>query len=440
VYTGAVIIDGTGAPPIEDGVILVEDGRITAIAPKTGVEIPEAAERVDISGKWIIPGLIDAHIHFFQSGGLFTRPDIIDLRGIRPYEEEIRRIREDIDETFARYIASGVTGVVDVGGPFWNFAVRAHARKTRMAPHVAVAGPLIATVAPPEIEADDPPIVHVETPAEARAEVRRQLAQEPDLIKIWFVYPEDDIGPDMAWVRAAIEEAHAGGVRVVAHGTQLRVARALVEAGVDILAHSVMGDPVDDALLAAMKRRDVVYITTFAVYEGYEEVFSLSPALSDIERRLGDPDVIESWGRLETLPEDLVPRWAYEREPRPLDPTLGPNLQRVHEARITVAAGSDAGNIGTPHGPALHRELELMVTEGGLSPMDALIAATRGSAKVMGREDDLGTLEPGKRADFVVLDADPLADIRNTRRIHRVVKGGMVFNPREIARTVLVSE
>ncbi len=112
------------------------------------------------------------------------------------------------------------------------------------------------------------------------------------------------------------------------------------------------------------------------------------------------------------------------------------NLVRMAEAGVTVAAGSDAGNIGTLHGPALHRELEPMV-EAGLTPLQALGAASRGGAAVMGRSRELGTIEAGRLADMVIPDADPLADIRNTSRIHLVVNGGRTHDPAEIEFTVL---
>jgi cytosine/adenosine deaminase-related metal-dependent hydrolase len=111
--TGGTVIDGTGAPPIPDGTVLIEGDRITAVGPSGKISIPAAAQVIDARGKWIIPGLIDAHIHFFQSGGLYTRPDIIDLRAERPYSQEMAWIRERIPQTLARYLASGVTSVVD---------------------------------------------------------------------------------------------------------------------------------------------------------------------------------------------------------------------------------------------------------------------------------------------------------------------------------------
>jgi imidazolonepropionase-like amidohydrolase len=223
-------------------------------------------------------------------------------------------------------------------------------------------------------------------------------------------------------VRAVVAASHAARVPVVAHATQLRVARAVVEAGVDVLAHSIDDRPVDPALIDLVRKRNVVTTTTLVVHEGYYKVLSGRVELSDIERRLGDPEAIASFDRLKQLPRRLRADW-----PAPTS-IAGENVRRMQQAGLPIAAGSDAGNIGTLHGPALHRELELLV-RAGLTPMQALVAATRGSSLVMGRGNELGTLEAGKFADMVLLAADPLADIRNTRRIFRVIKGGEIFDP-----------
>ena len=165
---GATVIDGSGRPPLADAILLIVDGRIAALAPRASLAIPAAAKRVEVGGKWIIPGLIDAHIHFFQSGGLYTRPDIVDLRAARPYEEEVSRIKARLRSTLARYLASGVTAVADVGGPMWNFEVRRLARRARLAPRVAVAGPLLAARAPAALATPDPAIVRVDSPEAAK--------------------------------------------------------------------------------------------------------------------------------------------------------------------------------------------------------------------------------------------------------------------------------
>src|SRR4051812_12330954 len=145
VIQGATVITGTGSPVIRNAAIVIEGGRIRDIGPRNEVRVPGNAQTIDARGKWVIPGLIDAHVHFSQSGGLYTRPDVIDLRKVRSYEKEMAWIKERLPYTFERYLASGITGVVDCGGPMWNFDVRDIASKTKKAPRVAVAGPLIST-------------------------------------------------------------------------------------------------------------------------------------------------------------------------------------------------------------------------------------------------------------------------------------------------------
>ena len=428
---GATVIVRADAPPIPNATILIEDGRIDAVGRAGDIPLHPDTIVLDVAGKWIIPGLIDAHVHFFQSGGLYTRPDVIDLRAVRPYAVELAQIRARLPQTFARYLASGVTGVVDVGGPFWNFEVRDLARRAAVAPRVAVAGPLLATISPPQLTSDDPAIARIDSPEAARAEVRRQAARKPDLIKIWFIRTRDEnLDAELAWIRAATAEAHALGLRVAVHATELETARLAVEAGADVLVHSVESAPVDDAFLALLRERGIIYITTLGVYEGYWEVLGQHVRLTDIDARVGDPDVIASFAELAELPDHVKPAWLKPRPPPPISRIVLDNLKRAQAAGVVVAAGTDAGNIGTLHGPALHREFELMA-EAGLSPAEILAAATIGAARAMGR-DDVGAIEPGMRADMVILDADPLADMRNARRIYRVVKDGVIYDPETI--------
>jgi len=423
---GATLIDGTGATPIPDSVVVFQGDRILAAGPRALVGVPKGARVIDAKGKWLIPGLVDAHVHFFQSGGLYTRPDVIDLRDRVPYQQELETIRRHLPQTFRRYLCSGVTAVVDVGGPMWNFKVREMASTAEAAPRVAVAGPLVSTVSRDQF-GDDPPILRADTPEDARAFVRQQLARKPDLVKIWFIRrPDQKLEDATAIARATIEEAHAGGVRVAVHATELETAKTAVDAGADILVHSVMDQPVDDEFIEMLKQRDVIYTTTLVVFEGYGKVFTQDVQLTDIDRACGDPAIVATWADMAEVPPEKRPGRP-ARLDRSLE-NLRTNLKRLQEAGVTIAAGTDAGNIGTLHGPAIHREFELMA-EAGLTPMQILVAATRNAARVFSPDPKFGTIEPGKLADLVLLDADPLADIRNARRIHTVIKGGRLFDP-----------
>ncbi|MCG8428399.1 MAG: amidohydrolase family protein [Chromatiales bacterium] len=426
-FVGATIIDATDREPLINGVVVVEGPRIVAVGPSGQVKVPAGGRVVDARGKWIVPGLIDAHVHFFQSGSLYTRPDIIDLRRIRPYLEEIAWIRQRIPQTLARYLASGVTSVADVAGPRWTFEVREQAQLQSTAPRVALSGPGLAPLMPREWVTEDPPMTAVASPEQARVAVRNLLEAQPDLLKIWFpLFRGMDLEQEMRWVKVAIDESHAHNLRVGVHATQLALARRMVEAGADILVHSVDDELLDEDFLRLLKARGVIYIPTLVVREGYQEVLGNNVTLSAIERQVGDPQAIATFGDLRRW----YPEWPQGRVRGP-GAVMLKNLKRLHDYGITVAAGSDAGNIGTLHGPALHRELELMA-RAGLTPHEVLITATRGGARLLGRESELGTIEVGKLADFLILDANPLEDIRNTHRIHRVVKDGVLFDPDEI--------
>jgi imidazolonepropionase-like amidohydrolase len=312
----------------------------------------------------------------------------------------------------------------------WNLDVRARADTTAMAPTVVTAGPLISSVSRPSLDEGDPPILQITTPAAARQEVREQIAAGVDLVKIWYIV-EDTPADYRPVVEAVVDEAHAADTRVAVHATELETARAAVEAGADVLVHSVFDRPVDDAFVRLLRENDVLYTPTLMVRERYRQVFAQQIDLTLPEHRIGQKEVLGSLTDPAVLPDSLVPVSIRQRMARApsvsSDTTAMRNLERLHAAGVPIAAGTDAGNIGTPHGPALFRELELM-REAGLTPREVLATATAGGARLMGR-DDLGQLEAGMQADLLVLDENPLTDLTHTRSIHRVVKAGRVFAP-----------
>jgi len=250
IVNGTAIDPGTGKI-IPNAAIKIEGDHITSII-QNDADIPKKGDSViDAKGKFILPGYIDTHVHFFQSGDIYTRPDAVDLNSVRSYKDEHDWIEKNLPDVFARYLRCGITSVVDVGGPLWNFKVRKLANSTAKAPRVAVAGPLISSVSRTQLELNgDPPIVKIDTPDQAREIVRKLAAQNPDYIKIWYIVPgvqpasastpqpgasaspaagQSDVERAAIFrpvVHAVVDESHKLKLRVAVHATELEAARA----------------------------------------------------------------------------------------------------------------------------------------------------------------------------------------------------------------------
>ena len=267
--------------------------------------------------------------------------------------------------------------------------------------------------------------------------MRKLAAQNPDLVKIWYIvdkdHPVDSFRPI---VRATMEESHAHKIRVAVHATELETARAAVEEGADILVHSVIDKPVDDAFVKLLKEHHVILCPTLVVFERYGRTFSHQLNLTPEEQEWGNPEVIASLD-VTKVPQDKLPDRiknalakpdeALDRIKKTYDVAL-PNLKRLEDAGVTIAAGTDAGNIGTIHGPALFREFHLM-KEAGLTPTQILQCATANAAKLFGSETGahIGQIEKDHFADLVILNSNPLSDIKNASDIDTVIKNGVVY-------------
>jgi imidazolonepropionase-like amidohydrolase len=429
---------GPAADP--DQTVIIAGDRIVAVGPARSTRIPRGATRIDGKGKWVVPGLIDAHVHFFQSGNLYTRPDGADFSAYMPYAKEDERNRARLPATFKVWLASGVTSVVDIGGPFWNFEVREMARKSAAAPRVVVAGPLVSMVDRVKLDLGDPPIVKTTTVAEVVELVRREIDRKADYIKVWFIHrPDDDLAAQEALVKAAGDSAHAAGIPLAVHATELVTAKAALRAGADFLVHSVEDAPVDDEFIALMKKNKALYCPTLFVTMGYQYAFSNTWKATEVEKRRADPQILAMMDDLDRIPREAIPervraRMANPPQVRPSQ-TMLDNLKKIWEAGVPVAMGTDAGNVGTLHGPSVFREMELMA-QAGLTPLQVLRAATVGGARAMRMERDLGAIAAGRLADLVILDADPAVSVDNLARAHRVIKAGHVFAPDELMRSL----
>jgi imidazolonepropionase-like amidohydrolase len=440
---GGTVINPADGKVMPNATVVIDGDKIERVS--MGKQDAAALGRqIDCTGKFILPGYIDTHIHFFQSGDLFTRPDGTDLNSVRPYKDEVAWVKSHVNDVFSRYLRSGITSVVDVGGPFWNFEVRKTANQTVKAPRVAVAGPLISSVSREKLDLGDPPIVKIDTPEQAREFVRKLAGQKPDLVKIWYIVDNDHpVESFRPIVRATIEESHAHKIRVAVHATELETARASVEEGADVLVHSVTDKPIDDAFVKLLKDRNTILCPTLVVFERYGRTFSHQLNLTREEKAWGNPEVIASLD-VTKIPQDKLPERiknalakpdeALDRIKKTYDAAL-PNLKKLEDSGVTIAAGTDAGNIGTIHGPALFREFQLM-KEAGLTPMQILQCATANAAKLFGGETGahIGQIAPGDFADLVILNSNPAADIAHASDIEAVIKNGVVYPADSILR------
>src|SRR5213082_980834 len=438
---GATVINPADGKVMPNATIVINGDKIERVSVGKQ-DSATLGKQIDCAGKFIIPGLIDTHVHFFQSAYLFTRPDGADFNSIRPYKDEVAWIKSHLDDVFARYIRCGITSVVGVGGPMWNLEVRKKANAMQKAPRVAVAGPLISSVSREKLDLGDPPIVKIDTPDQAREFVRKLATQKPDLVKIWYIvdqdHPVDSFRPI---ARATIEESHAHKLRVAVHATELETARAAVEEGADVLVHSVIDKPVDDSFVKLLKDRHTILCPTLVVFERYGRTFANKLNLTPEEKTWGNPEVIASLD-VTKIPSDKLPERIKTALAKP-DETLDrikktydvafKNLKILEDAGVTIAAGTDAGNIGTIHGPALFREFQLM-KEAGLMPMQILQCATANAAQLFGGETGahIGRIEKGYLADLVVLNSNPADDIAHASDIESVMKNGVLYSANDL--------
>jgi len=438
---GGTLINSNGDKPLEDAIVLISKNKIEKVGKRGKVKLPEGTQAIDVTGKYLVPGLIDSHVHFFQSGGLYTRPDAIDLRKVVGYEEEQAQIRKSLPSTFVRYLAAGITAVADVGGPMSNFDVRTLANGTLRAPRVVVAGPLISTVDNPKLDIGDPPIVKVSSNAEVDNLVQQLAGRKADLIKIWFIVsPQLNFEENLRLIQRTIDQSHARGIRVAVHATQLATAKAAVRAGADILVHSVDDQEVDGEFITLLKQKGTIYTSSISVLDGYVRTFAQQFDFGPADFEIADPHFMGSLFDLRKIPMAELPERVQALMANPGDALdnanarihmAKKNLKTLQDAGVTIATGTDAGNIGTLHASSMFQELAIM-EDAGLSPSQILANSTLHGAMLMGKEKELGSIEAGKFADILVLDKNPLEGVAHYRSASMVMKDGELFSPEEL--------
>jgi imidazolonepropionase-like amidohydrolase len=419
IIVGATVIYPTGAPA-PDAVIVIDGSRIASVG-----RAPEGqaagggragAQVIDARGKFVVPGLADMHNHL-GDGGINQKQDVV--------------------RNLARLLAAGVTTVFNPQTTEAEFTSLKAASAADSSPYARFfgTGPSI-TAEGDQLGAQSP---KPKTPAEAQAVVQRLKASQVDAIKV--------IRDDGTWsstrrmepmpvevLQALVDEAHKQGLRVYAHAPQLARAKEALRAGVDGLMHGILDEAIDADFIALMKKNNAVYIPTLAMFEDVADVSAFAKRQAPYWDDLGlQPAAayqayIAGFGL--KIFQTFLDNTALAKQRMPV---LRANLKQVSAAGIPVVMGSDTGFFGVLLAVATQLEMELMV-EAGLSPAEVLRSATVNAARMIGREKQQGTIEAGMAADLLILDANPLDDIRAIRRIHRVVKGGVVHDPARLPR------
>jgi imidazolonepropionase-like amidohydrolase len=397
-FDGARLITGEPGRVVESSAFVIDNGRIVAVGARGTVKPPAGATMIDLRGKTVVPALIDAHSH-------------LGYTNVRTSETSSSSYtRDNLIDHLRRYAYFGIAATVSMGLDRGELPYELRSSPAPGAALLLTAGRGIAMPnAGPNAAYWRDAAYGVTTEAGARAAVRELAAKKVDMVKIWVDDRNKTVTPlPPSLFRPIIDEAHARGLRVVAHVYYLADAKALLRAGIDGFAHGIRDLEVDDEIMALFKQRPQVFVI---------------PNLPDTP-----PAQAELGWLAETLPPgplNELKRTAVAAPPRPrLFDVQARSLARLAAAGVRIAFGTDAG-IGAPYGWSAHAELADMVA-AGMTPAQVIVAATRTSADISGLSQ-LGTIASGKSADFIVLDGNPLDDITNTRRISRVyLRGALV--------------
>jgi imidazolonepropionase-like amidohydrolase len=414
VFEGARIILGDGSAPIEDGAFVIENNRIAAVGRKGQVAAPAGATHIDLTGKTVMPAIVDAHGH----------PGFLDA--VTGKLSKANFTRENYIDHLQRYAYHGVAATISTGTDMGELAYQLREETIPNAALIRTVGLGLAYPGsgPADFSRNDVPYA-VTNVAEARKAVRDIAPHKPDFVKIWV----DDRGGRATKMTpetfsAAADEAHKLGLRAIAHVFDLADAKLLIRAGVEAFMHSVRDQEVDDEFIKLAKEHDA-WIT---------------PNLGGINRvslirENGTPTWFDDPLVRETIAPAMIRERAQTYEKRKLAgapaPTRPPydaiNTKKLHAAGVMEVLGSDTAGDGN-RWIGMHTLLEFdNMVAAGFTPMEAIVAATRDSARVL-HLDQLGTIAPGKSADFIVLDANPLDNISNVRRINAVYLRGQAVD------------
>jgi imidazolonepropionase-like amidohydrolase len=447
--TKVTIVDVENQKLLPDQTVVISKDKISNIQSSKKIKIPTNATIIDGTGKYLAPGLTDVHIHFSQNGGLYTRPDAIDLTNFVPYDEEITISKTTMEDKLRRYLQNGITTVFDVGDPFYFLEKSKEFKDKAFAPTIYITGPLSTTYKPEIFEnfPNDSPFALTKTIEEGIKSVQDQLPYQPDFIKIWYIAGADGLSVEesarknLPIIKAIIDEAHKNNLKVAVHATERITAQLAVENGADFLVHSVDDEILKPDFVQLMKKNKVVLCPTLIVSGGYVNTFGQHLNFSSYELKTADPYQLGTLSDLKHISDTLlVNRYKgmgnstqmIERLKTANSNSMA-NLKLLSDAGVTIATGTDAGNLGTLHASSYQAELKMM-QESGLTNWQILVASTINGAKVLDKEKEFGSITIGKKANLILLDENPVANLENLTKINKIINKGVVFNPKDLIK------
>ena len=417
--------------------VVALDGRIISVDKDKTYKLPEGTAVIDGSGKYLVPGFTDAHVHFFQSGGLYARPDVIDLRKFQPYDQELNWVHANMEDLLRRYNSAGITSVIDVGASYNFLSQRDSFANKTYSPLIRMTGPLLTTYVPEPYKklGKESPFEMMLTEEGVRQSVRNQLPLHTDFIKIWYIVTESDIEKgarkNLPLVKAVIDEAHKNKLRVAVHATERITAQLSVEAGADFLVHSVDNEIIGNEFVQLLKKNKTVLCPTLVVMGNYNKVLGDQYHFSTDELNIANPTTIGSvidYPLPDTaLAAKYIPALSsaqQKAQEQHADSIMQVNLKKLVDAGVVIATGTDAGNIGTQHASSYFEELKAM-QKAGMNNWQLLEASTINGAKALGQENEWGSIAKNKLANMLVLSANPLDDLSNWRKIDWVINKGV---------------
>lgn len=442
--TNVTIVDVEKQKLRSNQTVIITDDLISNIQKSKDKILPENATIIDGKGKYLIPGLIDAHIHFFQNGGLYTRPDAIDLRKFKNYDQELAYVKTDMETKLRRYTQNGITTVIDVGANYHLLKQRNDFTDKSFSPSIFITGPLLTTYEPEVYEGlgEDEPFTLTKTIEDGINGVQEQLKYKPDFIKIWYIAGADGLSVEesarknLPIIKAIINEAHKNNLKVAVHATQRITAQLAIENGADFLVHSVDDEVIKDDFVELLKKNKTILCPTLIVHSGYINTFGQNLNISDYELQKADAYQLGSLLDLKHLSDTTLvnnyQNFANSEKSieglRKKDSISLANLKILSDAGVLIATGTDAGNIGTMHASSYLKELKTM-QKSGMSNWKIIQASTINGAKVFDKVNEFGTIDIGKKANLVLLDANPIEDIENVTKINSIFNKGVLIKP-----------